>query len=580
MGYEHFDAAVYCTVGDLSNLAMEDLARKFDFLEKHIKISKVYLETYRSHETIDRDKMAVIKEFFIARGIAASGGITATADKPGSGWGLATSGATFGLEGKGFESFCYTDGEHRAFLRSIVEMTAGLFDEFILDDFFFTDCKCPSCIEAKGERTWAEFRLELMKEAAEELVLKPAKAVNPGVNVIIKYPNWYEYHQETGYNLQAGPSQFPMIYTGTETRDAVHTQQHLPRYLSYFIMRYLENAAPGRNGGGWFDCFDCSLQDYAEQACLTVFSKAGEVTLFALGALTADGCAGYVPVAGYVFDRLDRWIGETGNPVGAACYKPYHSTGEEYLHDYIGMLGIPLEPAPEYPEESASIFLTESAAADPSIVDKIKESLQKGATVTITSGLLRALQGKGIESIANIQYTDRKAAVDRFAYETHWCGFRHYCRGDRAVIVPQLNYATNDAWQIAVALGEDNNFPILLQARYGTGTLFVLTVPEDFGDLYHYPREVLHLLRRAIAGDLCVLLDAPAKVGLFTYDNDTFVAESFLPHRQDVKIIVNRPHARLKELASGEISEGEPDGNSTAFTLSMAAETYLAYKIL
>jgi len=27
-----------------------------------------------------------------------------------------------------------------------------------------------------------------------------AKSVNPNVNFIIKYPNWYESYQETGYN--------------------------------------------------------------------------------------------------------------------------------------------------------------------------------------------------------------------------------------------------------------------------------------------------------------------------------------------------------------------------------------------
>lgn len=580
MGYNYFDVTVYCTVGDLNYLSIEDLAHRVDFLEKHIKISKVYLETYRSNETIDRDKMIEVKEFFAKRGIAASGGITASADKPGSGWGLATSGATFGLQGKGFESFCYTNGEHRAFLRSIVELTAGLFDEFILDDFFFTECKCPSCIAAKGDRTWAEFRLDLMKEVAEELVLRPAKAVNPNVHVIIKYPNWYDHYQETGYNLQAEPGQFDMVYTGTETRDPQYTQQDLPRYLSYFLMRYLENAVPGRNGGGWFDCFDCRLADYAEQACLTAFGKTREVTLFALGALTAGGCAGYVPVAGYVFDRLDQFMGKVGNPVGVACYKPYHSAGEEYLHDYIGMLGIPLEPVPNYPEDSPSILLTESAAADTSIVDKIQKSLMNGATVMITSGLLRALRGNGIESIANIRYTDRKASVDRFAYKTHWCSFRHYSHAGKALTIPLIHFATNDAWQIAVALGEDNNFPILLQARYGEGSLYVLTVPDDFGDLYRYPREILHVLRRTIAGELPVILDAPAKVGLFTYDNDTFVVESFLPHRQDVRIIVNRPGVRLRELVSGEETDGEPDGGGTMFTVSMSAGTYLAYEIL
>ena len=40
----------------------------------------------------------------------------------------------------------------------IVEYTAGMFDEFLLDDFFFTACRCKDCIREKGDRTWVEFR--------------------------------------------------------------------------------------------------------------------------------------------------------------------------------------------------------------------------------------------------------------------------------------------------------------------------------------------------------------------------------------------------------------------------------------
>ena len=58
------------------------------------------------------------------------------------------------------------------------EMTKH-FDEFILDDFFFTNCKCEHCIEAKGDMEWDEFRVKLMTEAGQNLVINPAKKVNP-----------------------------------------------------------------------------------------------------------------------------------------------------------------------------------------------------------------------------------------------------------------------------------------------------------------------------------------------------------------------------------------------------------------
>jgi hypothetical protein len=120
------------------------------------------------------------------------------------------------------------------------------FDEIILDDFFFTDCKCDLCIKAKGNLSWTQYRLNLMTEAAQELVIKPAKAINPKVKIVIKFPNWYEHFQGLGFNLETEPKLFDGIYTGTETRDPVRPGQHLQQYESYLIFRYFENIKPRR----------------------------------------------------------------------------------------------------------------------------------------------------------------------------------------------------------------------------------------------------------------------------------------------------------------------------------------------
>ncbi len=92
--------------------------------------------------------------------------------------------------------------------------------------------------------------------------------------------------------------------------------------------------------------------------------------------------------AGYAFEQIDTFLGKLGNPVGVKSYKPYHSTGEDFLHNYIGMCGVPMDLLPEFPAEANMIFLTESAKFDKEIVDKIKKQLVAGKTVVITSGLL------------------------------------------------------------------------------------------------------------------------------------------------------------------------------------------------
>src|SRR5690606_40602571 len=64
---------------------------------------------------------------------------------------------------------------YRAKVKEIIEYTARHFDEVILDDFFFTSCKSTAEFKAKGDRSWSEYRFELMTEAAKNLIMKSAK---------------------------------------------------------------------------------------------------------------------------------------------------------------------------------------------------------------------------------------------------------------------------------------------------------------------------------------------------------------------------------------------------------------------
>jgi hypothetical protein len=568
MGYKNFNVAIYCTVNNLNAISdIHAFENSFRLIEKSIHVNKVYLETYRSGEYISKDKLLTLKEFFEKRGIKVSGGITTTDSNHN--------------EEYGFNSMCYTNELHRERLKSIVEMTASVFDEIILDDFYFTNCKCESCVKAKGSLSWMQFRTALMKEVSESLVVGHAKHIDPGINMIIKYPNWYECYQETGYNLADEPHIFDMIYTGTETRDPQYTQQHLPKYLSYFLMRYLENVKPGKNGGGWFDQFDCGANPnyYIDQAYLTLFSKPAEVTLFCLGTLLSKNGSIYVQLAGDAFDEADKFLGALGKPVGTACYIPYHSDGEDYLHNYIGMLGIPLEPFPQYPEGSRKIFLTESAAADSDIIEKVSGSLIQGSDVIITSGFVKALYGKGFEYLANIRWTGSKALVDKYGTSKSGLDFGSSAASSKAILLPWLAYATNDAWQLAYGLGDDINLPVVLAVNYGKGHLYVITIPDDFGGLYSYPKEILALIRSIFNDKSHVTLDAASKIALFTYANDTFIIKSFLPYAETVRIIADRPKAKLLDVEIGIETCGISENDRTVFEAALKPSEYKVFKL-
>lgn len=535
-GYKNFGVAIYCQIRDVQRMRdLNWLESSFTLLKKYLKFNKVYLETYRDEIFPEKEDMVKIKGFFEGMGVKASAGIAFVASEMGYS-----------------RTFCYSNPKDLEKVKRIIEFSAELFDEIILDDWYFTNCRCELCAEAKGNRSWTEYRLERLEEVAREYIIKPAKSINPNVNLIIKYPNWYEHYQALGYNLDAESKMFDMIYTGTETRDPEYTQQHLQQYQSYAIMRYLENVKPGKNGGGWVDPYARRCLDrWAEQIMLTLFAKPKEVTLYCYGSLfesirIEDGTEKFIsyvaPVAGTVFEEADLFVDKLGQPIGVPCYKPYNSFGEDFIHNYIGMLGIPIELTPEFPYGSNTIFLAESAKFDCGILEKIKGQLIKGKNVIITSGLLKALQDKGLRDMVEIECTDKKIACKDYML------FMDHYKSDREIIIPEVKYFTNDSWEIITGLNKANGYPILLQARCGGGILYVLTVPENLSDLYVLPQETLSAIRQTFMRDLPVQLEAPSQICLFLYGNNVLIVKSFLPHSARCGITIKKKDAKLRNL--------------------------------
>ncbi len=598
--YKNFTVAVYCTVYDVQKMAdLVWLEQRFDVISRYVRVNKVYLETHRDAVIAPEATLIQAKQFFAARGVETSGGITYTVN-----------------ERNRFQTYCYSNPEHRRKVQEIAEYTARLFDAFILDDFFFTNCKCPLCIAAKGERSWTVFRLAQMTEAARNLVIGPAKAVNPKVRITIKYPNWYEHFQGLGFNLEVEPSIFDGIYTGTETRDPVFSNQHLQAYHGYSIVRYLENIKPGGNQGGWVDPFGSFFLDrYAEQLWLTLFAKAPEITLFHFGQferpldpkqrapwqgsgssfdfdamlapwLQADGSwpaeTSLAMAAGYALEQIDPVIGALGNPVGVASYKPFHSLGEDFLHSYLGMLGIPIDLRPEFPADAPLILLTEAAKFDPDIVAKIKGQLMDGKTVVVTSGLFKALQDRGIRDIVELTVTDRKVSV-----KDYLIGRFRMVHADEAVLLPHIDYLTNDSWEEISGTTRTTGHPLLHYAAYGNGALYVLTIPDNLDDLYRLPVEVLSRIRELLLRDLYVRVDGPAQVMLFAYDNGTFIVHSILPEPTAVRIVTDTAVTALHDVLTGEtLTDAEAildwRGQSTGrhgFATTLKPRSYRVFRV-
>jgi hypothetical protein len=170
-GYTNLNVAVYFRYQEVHSIpnGLAKFSNQWANVEKQLKVDKVYLETTRNAQLASETEVAMLKKFFTDRGIKVSGGLGLTANEP-----------------NGFQSYCYSTPADREQVKSMAEFTARYFDEIILDDFFFSNCKCDRCIAAKGEKSWTQFRTEQLDEVSRDLIIGPAKAINPKVRVIIK----------------------------------------------------------------------------------------------------------------------------------------------------------------------------------------------------------------------------------------------------------------------------------------------------------------------------------------------------------------------------------------------------------
>jgi len=589
--HRHFKTAIYIAVGDVKRLADRSVFdREFARASSQLRFDKVWIEAYRDRVFATDAELERVKGWFRQKGIETQGGITLAA----------------GGEGGQFGTFDYEKPADRAEAERAVRLAARHFDNVILDDFFFYTSKSDADIAAKGDRSWAQYRLDKMREISRDVVMGPAHAVNPRVKMIIKYPNWYEHFHGLGYDLEQQPKMFDAIYTGTETRDPVITDQLLQQYESYSIYRYFANIRPDGNRGGWIDTFSTrSVDRYSEQLWDTLFAKAPEITLFNWHPMSeaaavdpgerpwanmrtsfdwnaiaaAHPGAGWGTAANAALDIADGVLGDLGRPVGVASYRPPHASGEDFLHNYVGNLGVPIELRPDYPVDAKTVLLTQAAASDPAIIGKIQASLRSGANVIVTSGFLEATQGKGFEQLAEWQATGHTIAIDQYL-DGYGAGngvpLIEPGKMTKPVLFPEIRFYTNDSWGIIRGVAAAKGFPMVLMNRYSNGTLYLWTMPENFGDLYTLPRPMLTRIKDYLFADAPVRIDAPPQVALFTYDNGAFIVENYRDEPASVTISVAGAPSALLEVTQRQrlapASEPSPTRRVEARRRSFATE--------
>ena len=356
-----------------------------------------------------------------------------------------------------------------------------------------------------------------MKEFSEEIVAE-AHRIRPGIHFVIKYPNWFESHQATGYNPGIQKDIFDGIYTGTETREPFYAVQHLQRYESYSIMRLLENAAPGRNGGGWIDLGGSAdnISRFLEQAEFSMLGGARELTLFNFDTLLRSPA---LPAMDSILRQTDDFLDRTGHQTGLAVWEPFNAEGEDQLCSYLGMCGLQMEMQPDFPENAPAILLTQRAACMPDAMEKLESYVRRGGRAIITTGFLHETSDCGIRDMTSVRLTHRH--VTGRGYMIDRCDFDYagiqYARGTEPVMIEALDYKTNATWADVLLLSGEDNFPVLTEDFYGRGRLMILNVPENFADLYHLPAEVIGAINRELTTGQGLYLAAEPKWSLISY---------------------------------------------------------------
>ncbi len=464
--------SVYCTAGDVQQqLATPEAREKVLRLLEPLKVTRLFLEGRRGDEYVSPAKLREVRDFFERQGIAGSGGI---ATVPGSQFGVRQTG---GLDWLNWES-----PETRAGVADFFTENAPVFDEIIVDDFFCTGDVSPASEQAKGGRSWGQYRCDLLVSLIDPMIVKPTRAASHHTKLIIKFPQWYDRFHRFGYDPARMSKPFAEVWVGTEVRDPLTRRMGFVQPTEgYMNFRWLTAVAGKKVRGAWFDHIECSAQNFVDQAYQSVLAGARELTLFHLGDLVAPH-----PGDALLAERMPE-LQKLAADVrgvsrrGIAFYKPPGSESSEnmYLADYLGMIGLPILPVAEYPNEAKVAFLPVQAAADTKLLEKMERHLKGGATLVVTPALLRALGAKSF-TLAGAEILPGVGATTASDFQI----------GDNSVVADrpvELDGGLKPAGcvvPVTVRIA-GQEVPFLTHHAVGRGQVFVLNVrtfsEEDFG---------------------------------------------------------------------------------------------------
>ncbi len=556
--------SIYVTAHAVNNLlANEAGMREAISLFRANGATKAYVEVYRGGLVIEKSLLEKVHDKFLENGIEVVGGIATVPGK------------NFGVKQEGqLGWFNWQNPKTQNDLKKVIKMAAEVFDEFIVDDFLCTADTSDESKIAKGDRSWSQYRRDLLTKLSSEIFIEPAKKVNPNIKIIIKYPQWYDRFHLFGYELAREPQLFDKVWVGTESRGQ-YTQRYgyVQPYEGFVNYRWIKDIIGDKIGGAWFDHGDCDRNDFIEQAYQSVLAGAKEIVLFNYFDFV-NGHKGH-HLLRYQFKQLAdlaKSVAEN-QVVGVAAYKPINSDagGDLYIMDFIGTLGIPLVPVHQYPEDAQVIFLPTQAAADVEILSKVKNSISKGSTVIFTTGFLaNAVGGKELADIAGVKYPvtiePQKA--------THAIENNIFVKIKYGLDL-ESEVSTTHGKTILTAAG-NGKIPFFIRSYKDGGMIYtinthtfsqkdfdkvgeVLLCPKPLG-LLEIPESWANKIRKAFTMNLYFQLDAPTRIVIQPLGNSGWVFHNYNTTKKTFSFKTDEiRNAKLIDGFTGKVIEHKDD---------------------
>lgn len=492
-----------------------------------LPFSAVYVEVYRGGLVVDEDVLRRARAGIEAAGFAAIGGI---ATVPGEDFGV--------RQDAQLHWFNWQHPKTQADLAEVMRMSARVFDRFIVDDFLCTADRSALSEAARGERDWGAYRRDLLVDISRDVLIAPAREVNPDIHLIVKFPQWYDLFHRFGYDVARQSDLYDTVFVGTETR-GMDTQRfgYVQPYEGYVNYRWIQSIAGEKVRGAWFDHGDCDAACLLDQAYQTVLTGTPEIVLFNFGDVASEH-PGHALLR-EAWPKLEALSAAVALEGAAGVHAVKHPNapagGDLYLMDYLGMLGMPLTPVSRYPEDAASVVLLTQSAETPGVGRALREGLAAGQSVTVTAGFLAASGDDSLAELAGVAPPIVDAPL----------------RGAQAVdgerLVPVLHgldlaadLQATDAEVVLTAAFEERRVPFLTRRRHGEGWIHVLNAhtftqadfdainevllaPRPLG-LLEIPERWANALRAAFNTGIGVGFEVPAKVALQpVHENAWFV---------------------------------------------------------